>query len=292
MLIHAGYTLTFECNAATPVITMLNVHPSRLGDLRSPCKMFTDAATDREDYGDAFGNICTRLMLPAGTTTLSCDFVIGDSGEPDPQHHADQQPVEQLPAGVLTYLLGSRYCDTDRLTSEAWRLFGGTAPGTPRVHAIVNFVHEHISYGYCYARATRTAYEAYEERVGVCRDFAHLAVALCRCMNIPARYCSGFLGDIGVPPVDVAMDFHAWFEVYLGNEWHAYDARHRIPRIGRILMAVGRDAADTALTTAFGWAQLTRFEVHTDEQADLPMRPVGRHAPLVSHNGVLELVAA
>jgi transglutaminase-like putative cysteine protease len=292
VLIHAGYTLTFECNAATPVIAMLNVHPSRLADLQAPYGMSVGAATDREDYHDAFGNICTRLVLPYGTTTLSCDFVIEDAGKPDPQHHADQQPIEQLPAEVLTYLMGSRYCDTDRLTSEAWRLFGGTAPGAPRVRAIVDFVHEHITYGYCHARATRTAYEAYQERVGVCRDFAHLAVALCRCMNIPARYCSGYLGDIGVPPVAVAMDFHAWFEVYLGNEWHAYDARHRIPRIGRILMAAGRDAADTALTTAFGWAQLTRFEVYTEEKSALPMRTVGRHAPLVPHDGILELVAA
>ena len=175
---------------------------------------------------------------------------------------------------------------------EAWYLFGGIAPGSSRVRAIVDFVHEHLTYGYCYARATRTAYEAYQERVGVCRDFAHLAVALCRCMNIPARYCSGYLGDIGVPPVDVAMDFHAWFEVYLDGEWHAYDARHRIPRIGRILMAAGRDAADTALTTAFGWARLMRFEVHTDEVSNPTSRAFADHAPLVSHDGILELVAA
>jgi transglutaminase-like putative cysteine protease len=290
MLIQAGYTLTFECTAATPVITMLNIHPSRLADLRGPYEMSTGAATDREDYRDGFGNICTRLMLPSGTTTLSCDFVIEDGGQPDSQHDADQQPVEQLPAEVLTYLLGSRYCDTDRLTSEAWRLFGGTASGAPRVRAIVDFVHEHITYGYCYARATRTAYEAYQERVGVCRDFAHLAVALCRCMNIPARYCSGYLGDIGVPPVAVAMDFHAWFEVYLDGTWHAYDARHRIPRTGRILMAVGRDAADTALTTAFGWARLVRFDVHTDEMPDSPSRAESRPATLIAHDGILELV--
>jgi transglutaminase-like putative cysteine protease len=290
MLIHAGYTLTFDCNAPTPIIAMLNLHPSRLADLRSPYEMSIGAGTDREDYCGAFGNICTRLMLPTGMTTLSCNFVIEDSGKPDPQYPADQQPVEELPSEVLTYLLGSRYCDTDRLTTEAWRLFSGTAPGAPRVRAIVDFVHRHITYGYCYARATRTAYEAYEERVGVCRDFAHLAVALCRCMNIPARYCSGYLGDIGVPPVDIAMDFHAWFEVYLGNSWHAYDARHRIPRTGRILMAVGRDAADTALTTAFGWARLTRFDVYTGEMTELPPRIISRHAPILPHDGVLELV--
>jgi len=291
MLIRAGYSLAFECNVATPLITMLNVYPSRLPDLRTPHEMSADMATGREEYRDAFGNNCTRLILPPGMTTLSCDFVIEDDGRPDPQDHADQQPVEELPAEILTYLLGSRYCDTDRLTSEAWYLFGGITPGSARVQAIVAFVHGRLTYGYCYARATRTAYEAYQERVGVCRDFAHLAVALCRCMNIPARYCSGYLGDIGVAPVDSAMDFHAWFEVYLDGAWHAYDARHRIPRVGRILMAVGRDAADTALTTAFGWARLAQFEVHTEEASDFTPRTVARHAPLVPHDGILELVA-
>jgi transglutaminase-like putative cysteine protease len=292
MLIRAGYTLAFECDAVTPLIAMLNLHPSRIADLRTPYEMSASAASDRQDYRDAFGNICTRLILPPGVTYLSCDFVIEDSGESDPQLHVDQQPVEQLPAEVLTYLLGSRYCDTDRLTSEAWYLFGAIATGSERVCAIVDFVHGHLTYGYCYARATRTAYEAYQERVGVCRDFAHLAVALCRCMNIPARYCSGYLGDIGVPRVDAAMDFHAWFEVYLDGAWHAYDARHRVPRIGRILMAAGRDAADTALTTAFGWARLTRFEVHADEVSNVSSRVLSHPSPLIPQDGILELVAA
>lgn len=292
MLIRAGYTLAFECNAPTPLIAMLNVHPSRLSDLQTPYELSTGTAADREDYHDAFGNSCTRLLLPPGITTLSCDFVIKDSGEPDPQLHADQEPVQQLPAQILTYLIGSRYCDTDRLSSEAWSLFGGIEPGSPRVKAIVDFVHERLTYGYHYASATRTAYETYQERVGVCRDFAHLAVALCRCMNIPARYCSGYLGDIGIATSDVAMDFHAWFEVYLDGQWHAYDARHRMPRVGRILMAAGRDAADTALTTAFGWARLARFEVHAHETCNVSPRAIEQHAPLVPHDGILELVAA
>lgn len=292
MLIHAGYNLAFECDVATPMVAMLNVHPSRMADLRTAYELSSGEATGREDYRDSFGNICSRLILPRGTTTLSCDFVIEDIGKPDPQAHADQQLVEHLPAEVLTYLLGSRYCDTDRLTSEAWYFFGGIEPGSPRVRAIVDFVHQHLTYGYCYARATRTAHEAYQERVGVCRDFAHLAVALCRCMNIPARYCSGYLGDIGVPPAASAMDFHAWFEVFLEGQWHAYDARHRIPRTGRILMAAGRDAADVALTTAFGPARLTHFEVFTDEISKPSARISGQHAPLVAHDGILELVAA
>ncbi|KMS51687.1 transglutaminase [Novosphingobium barchaimii LL02] len=199
-------------------------------------------------------------------TTLSCDFTIEDTGLVDRQSPwAVQHEIADLPSDVLMYLVGSRYCETDILGNIAWGLFGHIAPGWQRVQAIVDFVHNHLTYGYQYARATRTAWEAYSEGVGVCRDFAHLAVALCRCMNIPARYCSGYLGDIGIPPVDVAMDFHAWFEVYLGGEWHSFDARHRVPRIGRILMACGRDAADTALTTAFGSVRLASFLVHTDE---------------------------
>jgi transglutaminase-like putative cysteine protease len=189
-----------------------------------------------------------------------------DSGLADIQRpDAVQHEVADLPHEVLQYLLGSRYCETDHLSNIAWELFGHIPAGWQRVRAIVDFVHRHLTYGYEHARATRTAYEAYNERVGVCRDFAHLAVALCRCMNIPARYCSGYLGDIGIEPVDIPMDFHAWFEAYLGGEWHSFDARHRVPRVGRILMACGRDAADTALTTAFGPVQLVSFRVLTNE---------------------------
>jgi len=273
MLIRAGYDLSFGADTATPMIAMLNLHPSRLADLRTPHKVVADRPVALEEYSDSFGNVCTRVMVPAGGVTLSCDFIIEDCGEPDGQAPAAGQlsPAE-LPPEVLGYLLGSRYCDTDRLSDLAWYLFGGVEPGRQRVMAIVDYVHDRLRYGYEHARPTRTAWEANDERVGVCRDFAHLAVALCRCMNIPARYCSGYLGDIGIPPVDVAMDFHAWFEVYLDGAWHSFDARHRVPRIGRILMACGRDAADTALTTAFGPVRLTRFEVHTDEVTDAALR--------------------
>ncbi len=193
-------------------------------------------------------------------------IVVEDSGRPDRQSpDAVQHAVEDLPDDILVYLLGSRYCETDRLSDTAWALFGHVAPGWSRVQAIVDFAHDRISFGYPHARATRTAWDAHQEQVGVCRDFAHLAVALCRCMNIPARYCTGYLGDIGVAPIDAAMDFSAWFDVYLGGEWHTFDARHNRPRIGRILMARGRDATDTALTTAFGPAVLSGFKVVTDE---------------------------
>ena len=268
MLIRAGYEIAFDAEADTPMIAMLSIHPTRNRDLRSPHRIEVSKPIAAYDYIDAYGNVCTRLVVPKGGVTLSCDFVVQDSGEPDAQSpDAEQHPIEALPADIILYLLGSRYCDTDRLSEMAWTKFGEVPPGWARVQAIVDFAHHHLTYGYEHARPTRTAWDAHQEQVGVCRDFAHLAVTLCRCMNIPARYCSGYLGDIGIPPVDVAMDFHAWFEVYLGGAWHSFDARHRVPRIGRILMACGRDATDTALTTAFGAARLTGFKVHTDEVA-------------------------
>jgi transglutaminase-like putative cysteine protease len=205
-------------------------------------------------------------MAPAGRLRLHADFVVRDSGLPDPvAPFAGQAPVEHLPDDVLIFLLASRYCETDTLMDLAWSLFGNTPPGWQRVQAIVDYVHQRITFGYEHARPTRTAGEGHAEQVGVCRDYAHLAVALCRCMNIPARYCTGFLGDIGVPFSPAPMDFSAWFEVYLGGAWRTFDARHNTPRIGRIVMAVGRDAADTAITTTFGPNVLSKFEVITEE---------------------------
>ena len=269
MLIRAGYRIRLECDVPTPTLAMLSIHPSRNADLVTPHRIQTDPVMPIYDYNDIYGNVCSRLTIPPGGVELSCDFTIADSGEPDPvAFNAVQHPVDELPDDVLIYLLGSRYCETDRLAETAWSLFGGTAPGWSRVQAIVSFVHNHIEFGYHNARATRTAWEGYQEQVGVCRDFAHLAVTFCRCMNIPARYCTGYLGDIGIPPVDAPMDFSAWFDVYLGGEWHTFDARHNTPRIGRILMARGRDATDTALTTTFGQVRLASFEIFTDEVTD------------------------
>jgi transglutaminase-like putative cysteine protease len=266
MFIRAGFELTLSASDPTPVVAMLNIRPERLADLKTNHVIVTDPGLALDHYHDAFGNFCSRMTLPTGLTRVSCDFVVEDDGLPDRQASlALQHNIADLPGNVLMYLVGSRYCETELLSDIAWDLFGNVPAGWQRVQAIVDFVHQHLTYGYQYARATRTANEAYQERVGVCRDFAHLAVALCRCMNIPARYCSGYLGDIGIDPVDIPMDFHAWFEAYLSGEWHSFDARHRVPRIGRILMACGRDAADTALTTAFGPVQLIGFEVHTDE---------------------------
>jgi transglutaminase-like putative cysteine protease len=266
MLIRGGYSIAVECTAPTPLLLMVHLRPERRKDLHEPEKFTVYPEVPFRTYIDGFGNVCTRLVAPVGRLSLWSRFVIRDSGVPE---HlpvgAEQHPVDELPDDVLVFLLGSRYCDTQKLLPVAWSLFGNTAPGWPRVKAILGYAHERIRFDYKQARADRTAWDAHEERVGVCRDYAHLAIALCRCMNIPARYCTGYLGDIGVP-VDVnPMDFSAWFEVYLGGAWQTMDARHFHPRIGRIAMAYGRDAIDAAISTAFGIADLVEFTVITDE---------------------------
>lgn len=266
MLIRAGYDINYETDVATPLMAMLSIHPSRHKDLVTSHRIVASPDVPIYDYLDAYGNVCTRLTVPAGGLSLSCDFTVEDDGLPDRiVPGAIQHAVEELPDDVLVFLLGSRYCETDRLSDTAWSLFGHVAPGWERVQAIVEFTHNQIEFGYHFARPTKTAWDAFQERQGVCRDYAHLAITLCRCMNIPARYCTGYLGDIGMPPPYAAGDFSAWFDVYLGGEWHTFDARHNQPRIGRILMARGRDATDTALTTTFGPARLTGFNVITDE---------------------------
>ena len=266
MLIRAGYDIRLDVMQPTPCVMLLSVHPSRMPDLRSPHAMQFTPMLDAWDYTDSFGNTVTRILAPVGTTTISIRLTIEDSGRPDRiAPDAEAVPVEDLPPDVLVYLLGSRYCETDRLSDLAWSLFGHTRPGWQRVQAICDYVHHRIRFDYQQARPTRSAFEGNQDQVGVCRDFAHLAVTLCRCMNIPARYCTGYLGDIGVPLSDAPMDFSAWFDVYLGGEWYTFDARHNAPRIGRILMARGRDATDVALTTSFGPTFLAGFEVFTDE---------------------------
>ena len=268
MNIRCGFRLAYACPAPTPMLLMLGVRPEREGDLLTSQALSFDPPLEARSYIDGFGNRVTRIVARAGRTAIEADFRVRDSGLADPQApDARQLPVEALPDEVLVFLLGSRYCETDHMVAEAWELFGEMPPGWARVQAIVDYAHRRLSFGYPHARATRTAREAHGERLGVCRDFAHLAVTLCRCMNIPARYATGYLGDIGVEPIDAAMDFSAWFEVYLEGGWFTFDARHNRPRVGRIVMAYGRDAADVALSTAFGAAALVRFEVVTEEVA-------------------------
>jgi transglutaminase-like putative cysteine protease len=267
--IKAGYNIAFNCLQEVPFVLMMSVHPSRKTDLLTEHRITFSPQITSRDYLDAFGNVCTRLVAPPGVLEIRNRFTIHDSGKRDVYApDAPQLNIDRLPDDSLVYLLGSRYCDTEKLRDLAWSLFGGVQGGWQRVQAICDYVHHRLQFGYHHARCDRTAAEGHEERIGVCRDFAHLAIALCRCLNIPTRYCTGYLGDIGVPRDPAPMDFSAWFEVFLGGRWFTFDARHNNPRIGRILMARGRDAADVAISTTFGAAQLARFSVLTEELID------------------------
>ena len=266
MKIHVGYELIYECPQPTPMVLMLSIHPTRAGDIVGPDQIVAEPQVPMTSYRDGFGNWCTRIVAPAGRLRLSSSTVLNDTGEPDPIARSEyQHAVKDLPEDSLVFLLGSRYCETNRLADIAWDLFGESATGASRIQAICDFVHRHIRFNYEDARPTKTAWEAYEEGTGVCRDYAHLAIAFCRCLNIPARYCTGYLSDIGVPPPYGPMDFAAWFEAYIGGGWHTFDARNNVPRIGRVLIARGRDATDVAITTTFGPNTLTGFTVWTDE---------------------------
>jgi transglutaminase-like putative cysteine protease len=266
LLIKVGYEIVFDCPQPTPMILMVNVHYSRAADIVTADILTTDPATRITAYRDGFGNWCSRIVAPIGKIRLKGTGVVRDSARPDVSSAlAQQHALQDLPEDTLVFLLGSRYCETDLLSDTAWSQFGQVAPGWARVQGICDFVHNHIAFNYQNARPTRTAWEAFNERTGVCRDYAHLAIALCRAMNIPARYCTGYLGDMGTPPPYGVMDFAAWFEVYLDGAWHTFDARNNVPRIGRVLIARGRDAADVAIATTFGPNTLESFQVWTDE---------------------------
>jgi transglutaminase-like putative cysteine protease len=274
------------------MVLMLTVHPSRQRDLVTGHAIRTTPDVRIKDYTDVFGNVCTRLVGPAGLLEIRTEFVIEDSGMPDAvAPHAAQVPLDSVPDDALMYLLGSRYCDTQQLVDLAWSTFGHIDGGWQRVQSICDYVHDRIRFGYQFARNDRTASEGHHERVGVCRDFAHLAIALCRCMNIPARYCTGYLGDIGVPADPAPMDFSAWFEAYVGGQWYTFDARHNHPRIGRIVIARGRDAADVAISTMFGPTELVRFKVLTDEVRSgeaIPLKPdMGTTRNRTSHSAAV-----
>ncbi len=266
MLIRVGYDIVFELAAPTPMVVLLNLHPSRLEGLTSPDRILTEPAVPVEEYTDQFGNRCGRLVAPAGTFRFYSSADVFDNGLSDPiDRSAFQHPVEDLPTETLQFLLSSRYCEVDRLSDTAWKLFGGsTAQGWDRVQEICDWVHSHVRFDYQLTHPSKTALDVLNEGTGVCRDFQHLAITLCRSLNIPARYATGYIPDIGVP-VNGDMDFAAWFQVYLGGKWHIFDARNNQPRIGRILMATGRDAVDVALTTSFGSALLKQFVVISDQ---------------------------
>lgn len=266
MKIRLGYEMVYECPQPTPMLLVVNIHYSRMSDIIVPDHIIASPSVPINGYRDNFGNWCNRILAPKGELRLSTDAMVNDSGLPDVVvPDARQTPVTALPDDALVFLLGSRYCETDRLSEIAWRLFAHTPPGWARVQAICDYVHNHITFGYEHARMTRSAFEAYHDKTGVCRDYAHLAVAFCRCMNIPARYCTGYLGDIGTPKPWGTMDFAAWFEAYLDGTWYTFDARNNTPRIGRVLLARGRDASDVAIATTFGPNTLKHFLVRTDE---------------------------
>jgi transglutaminase-like putative cysteine protease len=266
MQIRVGYEIVYDCPQPTPMILTLNVHYSRAADLTKPDYLIVQPSVPVNTYRDLFGNWCSRLVAPAGRVKLTSDAVLRDSGQPDAEAPgARQRALQELPEDSLVFLLASRYCETDLLFETAWELFGANPTGWERVQKICDFVHHHIKFGYEHASATKTAYQVYKDPKGVCRDYAHLAVAFCRCLNIPARYCTGYLGDMGTPPPYATMDFAGWFEAYLEDGWHTFDPRNNMPRIGRVLIARGRDAADVAISTSFGPTKLETFRVWTDE---------------------------
>ena len=274
MLIRLGFEIRHRFPQDTPMLVTLNLHDSRRADIVIAQELLLDPGVPLHQYHDGFGNVCTRFVAPAGAVTLYSDAVVRDTGAPDEVvPDAQQLPVPLLPDETLVYLLGSRYCETDKLMEFAWSQFGSTPLGWARVQAICDYVHERITFGYQFANATKSAAQALEEGRGVCRDVAHSAIALCRCMNIPARYCTGYLGDIGIPPVDAPMDFSAWFEAYLDGRWYTFDARHNTPRIGRVLVARGRDASGAAISNTFGASTLESFVVWTDETSEAALTP-------------------
>jgi transglutaminase-like putative cysteine protease len=266
MKIKIGYEFIYHFPQPTPMILTTSVHDSRASDIVIPDHLKTDPPVPIAAYRDGFGNRCNRVVAPHGRMLISASGVVRDSGRHDAVVPlAMQHPVEDLPEETLVFLLGSRYCETDVLSQAAWNLFGNSAPGWARVQSICDFVHNHIVFNYENSSPTRTAWQAFNERAGVCRDYAHLAITFCRCMNIPARYCTGYLGDMGMLPPYGVGDFAAWFDVYLDGRWHTFDPRNNVPRIGRVLIARGRDASDVAITTTFGPNTLESFQVFTDE---------------------------
>ena len=271
MLIRLGYEIVFQCPQPTPMVLHLNIDHARARDLTKPDQLVAEPAIPLEQYQDSFGNKCTRLVAPVGRLKITADTTIRDCGLPEPALlDARQVPIQELPADALMYLLPSRYCESDLLSQSAWQLFGHVPEGWPRIQAVCDWVHNSITFGYQFARPTKTALETFNERQGVCRDYAHLAIAMLRALNIPARYCTTYLGDIGVPPVDAPMDFAGCLEAYVGDAWHFFDPRNGARRIGRVLIARGRDAADVAISTSYGTALLESFKVWTDELPEQP----------------------
>ena len=285
MKLRVGYELAYDCLQPTPMLLMLNVHSSRIDDIIVPDTIRTDPWIPVRQYRDCFGNLCSRIVAPAGRITLSTEALMEVPAEHEAPAAGDwQDEVENLPHDTLVFLLASRYCETDLLSNLAWQMFGHLPGGLSRVRAICDWVHEHLAFSYGNARPTRTAWEASQERSGVCRDYAHLAVTLCRALNIPARYCTGYISDVNLPPTDAPMDFCAWFEAYIGGRWETFDPRNNAPRTGRVLIARGRDAADIAISTNFGSVTLAGFKVIC-EPAEASLAAPWSEVAYASENG-------
>lgn len=268
MLIRVGFDIQFQVPTEVAMVALLNVHPSREQDLLEPDELQTEPAVPVSYYTDRAGNRCARLVAPPGLIKLTNSTLVRCPDDPDEVNwNAKEIAVRDLPNDVLVYLLNSRYCEVDRMSKIAFELFGHITPGWGRVQAICNWVNAKVEFNYQHARPTKTALDVYTERIGVCRDYQHLAITFCRALNIPARYATGYLGDIHVP-LRLPMDFSAWFEVFLDGRWWTFDARNNVPRHGRILMATGRDASDVALTTSFGRADLVHFFVVSEEEGE------------------------
>lgn len=269
MRIRLGFDIAYSCQQPTPTLFKLQVEQDRVRDLVSPERVAADNGLTLSPYVDSFGNRCLRGVSQPGRTRIHLDAMIEDDGTHDPQDPSAQEiPLDDLPPETLQFLQPSRYCESDALSHFAWSQFGATQPGWTRAQTIVDFANRQIRFGYPDANIWRTAQSALHDRVGVCRDYAHLAVALLRAMNIPARYCNGYMGDIGVPPDPAPMDFNAWCEAYLGGKWYTFDARHNTPRIGRVVISRGMDAADCAMIHTFGPHWLESFHVATEEATD------------------------
>jgi transglutaminase-like putative cysteine protease len=272
MRIRYGFDIELTLFQPTTIVTLMDVHPSRRRHVSNERPFHSSTDIPVETFIDSFGNLSRRMTAEAGTLGLRLEGIVRDTGLPDEvDESADTVALSDLPTDAIPFLMASRYCENDLLSDFAWSHFGNIAGGWAKVQAICDFVHDHLRFSYPEARETRTAAGALEERTGVCRDFTHLAITLCRCMNIPARFCNGYLGDIGVPPDPAPMDFNAWFEAYLGGRWYTFDARHNQPRIGRILISRGRDAADVAMITSFGPHRLGRFNVITEEVGEITL---------------------
>ncbi len=264
MQVKIGCEMVYQTAHDTPLVLLIRPRPQYHHKLIKETTRLTPAVP-LHDFVDSFGNHQWRLTAPSGELRIHYDALAEVLPDPDPVlMDLPGVLIQNVPDEALQFLLPSRHCPSDLVINDAWNLFGQTTPGWPRVQAVCDWLHTNIRYAKG-SNSSTTGFDAYKAGQGVCRDFAHLGVMFCRALSIPARYVCGYLPDIGVEPDPTPMDFHAYFEAFVGGEWHTFDARHNIPRTGRILIGQGRDAVDVALATSYGDAQLVNIRVWADE---------------------------